>query len=56
MMEQCSKCPFYDERYDNLEGSHNDLGSDDDHFCVMFNEAIDQKIVNDEVKCEYFTE
>ena len=56
MMKQCSKCQFYDEHYDNIEILHNDLGSDEEHFCIMFTEPIDQKIVNDETECEFFTD
>lgn len=56
MMEQCSKCKFYDKHYDDREQLHNDLGSDTDHFCIMFTDSIDPKIVNDEAECEFFTD
>lgn len=60
-MKQCERCFFYDMEYDNLLRSGDDIafvGQEykEKHYCRLYDHAIDDKIVTDEVKCErYFS-
>ena len=58
-MEQCNKCAFYDKDYDEMKQSGDDLvlpGTPAKrHHCRMYDSFIDNDIVTDKKKCEYFT-
>ncbi len=60
-MEYCKKCIFYDKDYDELRQSGDDViiigeGQEEKHYCRMYDNNIDEDIVNGKKKCEYHTE
>lgn len=60
VMKQCKNCIFYDEEYDRLRQSGDDIiivGEEfkEKHYCSNADdEIIDDKIVNNEKKCKHF--
>ena len=57
-MEQCNKCMFYDKSYDDMKRSGDDLvipnTPAEKHYCRMYDGFIDNGIVTDKKKCQYF--
>lgn len=59
MTNQCKNCPFYDSEYDQMKQSWDDVvivGNEkptEQHYCRMYETAIDKNIINDKEKCKY---
>ena len=57
-MEYCKSCVFYDEEYDTLRQSGDDVfivGQDEHekHYCHLHDDHIPTEIVNGDGVCEY---
>ena len=55
-MALCSKCMFYSSENDNLNRDFNDTGSEEEHFCIMYTDAIPEGIYNGPKDCEFYEE
>lgn len=56
-MKQCRECIFYDAEYDELRQSGDDIiidgqQSQEKHYCRLYDQGIDERIITDKVKCE----
>jgi hypothetical protein len=47
----CKGCLLYDAEYDNVLQSLNDIGNIDDHFCIMYQNGIPEKVWKCEEEC-----
>ena len=61
MAAQCSKCLFYDEKYDNFRQEYDDvIVVDNDqppkHFCLLYESGIPSNIFYDGNACKFFVE
>lgn len=57
-MALCSKCVFYDERYDGFRQDYNDAVPTTDsrlqHFCPMYDDNIPNGIYYDNEDCPFY--
>ena len=56
-MVQCNSCSFYDSEYDELKQKWDDVifpGEEHSkkHYCRMFDNNIDEKIISDNKECK----
>ena len=55
-MGSCKDCALYSEHFDNLNRDFNDIGNENDHFCMMYQDFIPFGIYDGNKDCEYYTE
>lgn len=53
-MALCKECRLYSVTIDDLRRNYNDIGNEDDHFCMMYEDAIPEGMYNGPKDCPYF--
>lgn len=54
-MESCKTCEYYSESYDEMCRDMNDTGGENEHYCVMYDNAIPEGVFEGVAKCKYYT-
>ena len=55
-MASCKDCRYYSQDIDTLNQTFNDIGNEDAHFCVMWEDEIPIGVYNGVKSCEFFVE
>lgn len=53
-MALCKKCLFYSQSADELERNYNDVGAQENHYCVMYQDAIPDGVYDGGKDCEFY--
>lgn len=53
-MGSCEKCRHYSKTIDDLNRSFNDVGNVNNHYCMMWNDAIPDGIYDGKKDCEFW--
>ena len=53
-MALCKQCVFYIESIDELGRDFNDIGDEQDHFCLMYDDAIPECVFYGNENCPFY--
>lgn len=54
-MASCKDCAYYSQEIDALNQAFNDVGNEDAHFCMMWQDEIPNGIYNGGKDCEFYS-